>query len=232
MRRLKSKYGFYLAVLFLFGLVGCERKLSNEQTVESEVSYSTAEEPMYTQSRIDEDKIVPKEIKREEWGKDKPDYSKLPLSDKKQPIDDVQLLIVYESAAIYGPELNDDFVVDLHSKMMYLDPYAIDSYEPDWKLEKKDIKILKKLIQEFDIQNWEDMYGTPPKPLTEGEKMTSSACNDPYYWNVLLVYKDETISKSEGYIQMEQYDRFHQALMDFRDEQREKWRDSIDVENK
>lgn len=227
MRRLKNKYVFYLVSLLLFGLAGCEMKSSKNQTAEIEESRPISEEPTYTQSRIDEDKIVPKEVKREEREKSMADYAKLPLSDQEQTIDNVQFLIVYESAAIYGPELNDDFVVDLQSKMMYLDPYAIDRYEPDWKLEKADIKFLKKLIQEFDIQSWEDMYGTPPKPLTEEERMTSSACNDPYYWNVVLVYEDETISKSEGYIQMEQYDRFHQELMDFREKQREKWRATV-----
>lgn len=219
---------FILIPIVLIGVIitGCETKESARETDETETISSMVEETTYTQSQIDENKIIPKNIRREERGRSISDYSKLPLSNKKQKIDEIQYLIVYESSGFKGPESNDDFVVDLKSRMMYLDPFAIENYEPDWKLEENDVSFLKDLIERYKIQDWESKHGERTEPTKKEGVATADGMG--YHWMVLLVNKNETISKYEGYMLTEQFDNFHQELMDFREKQREKWRATIE----
>ncbi|MBL1224161.1 hypothetical protein [Enterococcus sp. BWR-S5] len=222
-----KKIFIFLSIMLIGAIItGCKTKELTRDTNETETTNSMVEETNYTQSQIDENKIIPKNIRREERGRSISDYSELPFSNKKKEIDEIQSLIVYESSGFKGPESNADFVVDFKSRMMYLDPFAIENYEPDWKLEENDVLFLKGLIEKYNIQDWESKYGKRTEQTKEEGVATADGVG--YHWMVILVDTDETISKHEGYMTTEQFDNFHQELMDFREEQREKWRATIE----
>ncbi|MBL1224159.1 hypothetical protein [Enterococcus sp. BWR-S5] len=191
-------------------------------------SESSKQETSYT--TYGDGQIIPKRIDREENGLSVSQYGDLPKSEEKQKLENIQLLVVVIEQGFKSPTYNEDFVADFETEKMYLYP-SISSVEntfPEWKLAKQDTERLSKLIETYSIQDWENSYGERKETRQEGPDEADLPVQK--HWEVLLVYKDNTISKHEGYGESKpkQFDNFHQELMDFREEQREKWRATIE----
>ncbi|MBL1224163.1 hypothetical protein [Enterococcus sp. BWR-S5] len=228
---MKNRVRLLLLGITILMMVGCEKTDMDIKGGSMETNQTVNQETSWTYSGIDGRTILPKSVIRDEFGDSLEDNNSLPASNGSKEVDKVWLAIVrIDDAIIKTPTENKDFYVDLKSKKIFLYPMldSIKTYEPEWGIDEKAVNNIQRIIEKYEVDKWQELYGEKWSEEREGADEVDLSAQK--YWEVLLVYKDNTISKHEGYGESkpEQFDGFHQELMDFQEEQREKWRATIE----
>ncbi|MGC6768151.1 hypothetical protein [Enterococcus sp. LJL51] len=149
------------------------------------------------------------------------------MSEKKQTIENIRMIICKKSNSLWTLRENEDFIADLENKEMFLYPdiFSMAMYKPDWKLTNSDVKTLQQLLKDYQIQEWESEYIGTTENSTSNDSITPADCGT-FPWTVLLVFEDNTIEKHTGSRTMvpDNFHEFYEELLAFREEKREEWR--------